>query len=1011
MVKVIPRNISAEEIRSEREKKTAKVLKTLKHSAEESEAAALARTAGLPYVDLNIFPIDISDVLQIPEADARRLGLVLFQKKGRGVRIALLDPSNREALDYMQALEDREGWTMKRYVASRPSIERAWESYAKPFFLDYLDHLKISLTDKDLEKFEKEFGDLLSLRNRILEVPMTEILETVMTGAIKLRSSDIHFEPEEGSAIRLRYRIDGVLQDIGRLPGSIYPLLVSRVKMLGKMKLNVRDRSQDGHTSITLGERKIDIRVSIIPGHYGESIVMRLLDQNAARIPLDELGLRGHAYEKVEKAFQKPNGLLLNTGPTGSGKTTTLYAILQKINNPETKVITIEDPIEYEIPNIIQTQVSRDRRYSFAEGLRSIVRQDPDVILVGEIRDDETADIAVNAGLTGHLVLSTLHTNSAAGSVARLLEMGVRPNLIPTVTNAFIAQRLVRQLCSHCKESYAPAEETANSIKEILSLISPKADIDIPKTISALFRPKGCSECNFTGYKGRIGIFEVLSMSENISKNIEALAGESEILQTALEDGMITMSQDGVLKAIDGQTSLDEVWRVTGEGEFLREIYDRLMEQSLSRSFFVPNSIITETRDTISSLQTFGAFVEKSFQREVLKYLFSGAILLNAGDIHFEPEENAVAVRFRIDGILQTAAIIPYNEYPSLLGEIKLLSGFKTEEKAGVRDSRFSVRLESPIGDSKETKIDIRVSIIQGGFGETVVMRLLNRGATALDIRGIGLRKETLDTLLRAAKKPTGMILNTGPTGSGKTTTLYSLINEIKTPEVKIITVEDPIEYQLSGILQTQVNETNGYSFSTALRSLLRQNPNILMIGEIRDDETAKIAYQAALTGHLVIATLHTNNASGSIARLLSMGVSPDDIVNAGGAYIAQRLVRTLCTCKKESPIEGSAKVTIEKALASISPKANIPLQTAERYFMPGGCEACSGTGYKGRTALSEALLLDKEIQLLIARGALGVEIEEQAVKNGMITMFQDGVLRVLEGVTSLDEVLRVAES
>lgn len=1011
MVKVLPRNTSAETIRSEREKKTAKVLKTLKHSAEESEAAALARSASLPYVDLNIFPIDVADVLKIPEADARKLGIVLFQKKGRNIRVATLDPHNAAALEYIQTIEDREGWTAKYYVASHPSIERAWEYYAKPFFLDYLNHLKISLTDQDLEKFEKEFGDLLSLRDRILEVPMTEVLETVMTGAIKLRSSDIHFEPEEGSVIRLRYRIDGVLQDIGRLPGSIYPLLVSRVKMLGKMKLNVRDRSQDGHTSITLGDRKIDIRVSAIPGHYGESIVMRLLDQDAAHIPLDDLGLHGRAYEKVEKAFQKPNGLLLNTGPTGSGKTTTLYAILQKINNPETKIITIEDPIEYEIQNIIQTQVSNDRRYSFAEGLRSIVRQDPDVILVGEIRDDETADIAVNAGLTGHLVLSTLHTNSAAGSVARLIEMGVRPNLIPTVTNAFIAQRLVRQLCTHCKESYAPAEETVNSIKEILSLISPKADIDIPKNIPVLFRPKGCTECNFTGYKGRIGIFEVLSMSEKIAKNIEALASESEIMQTALEDGMITMSQDGVLKAIEGVTSLDEVWRVTGEGEFLREIYDRLMEQTLSRSFFIGNTVIEEISPTLDSLQTFGSFLEKDIQRDVLKALFAGAILLSAGDIHLEPEEKTVAVRLRIDGILQTIAAIPYNEYPTLLGDIKLLSGLKTEEKAGIRDSRFSVQLESPVGNSQETKIDIRVSIIQGGFGETIVMRLLNRGATALDIHGIGLRTETITPLLRAAKKPTGIILNTGPTGSGKTTTLYSLINEIKTPEVKIITVEDPIEYQLSGILQTQVDEANGYTFSTALRSLLRQNPNIVMIGEIRDDETAKIAYQAALTGHLVIATLHTNNASGSIARLLSMGVGPDDIVNAGGIYIAQRLVRTLCSCKKEIPFEGDAKATVEKALASISPKANIEIPKADRHFQPVGCKLCNGTGYKGRVALSEALALDKEIQLLIARGALGIEIEEQAVKNGMITLFQDGILRVLTGETSLDEVLRVAES
>ncbi len=1008
MVKVIPRS-GVNELQDEREKKTAKILRTLKRSSEENEAATLAHISRLPYVDLHIFPIDTERISVIPEGDATSLGIALFQKKGKEVRIAIIDPGNQKALDYIQALEDREGWMAKLYVASRPSIEHAWNAYKKPLFLDFLDHLKVHLTDEDLEKFEQDFGNLLALKNRILGIPTTQILETVMVGAIKLRSSDIHLEPEEKDEIRLRYRIDGVLQDIGRLPGSVYPLLLSRVKMLGKMKLNVRDKSQDGSFSLKLESRNIDIRVSSIPGNYGESLVMRILDEETALVDIETLGLRGLAYEQVERAFQRPTGIILNTGPTGSGKTTTLYAILRKLNDPGTKIITIEDPIEYRIANITQTQVSKSRNYTFAMGLRSIVRQDPDVILVGEIRDDETANIAINAGLTGHLVLSTLHTNNAAGSVARLVEMGVRPNTIPNAVNAFIAQRLVRILCPKCKESYEPAEETVSSLKEILSLISPKAKMDIPKEISTLWRAKGCAHCNGTGYRGRMGIFEVLTISEAISEKISGLASENDIMREALEEGMVTMAQDGMLKAIDGTTSLDEVWRVTGQTEFLKEMYDELMAHTLARAFPVPDAIINETQKNLDSFAHFQTLVEGTDQRTALKYIFAGALLTNANDIHIEPQETSVDIRFRIDGILQTVATIPANEYPSLLGDIKLLSGLKTEERAGIRDSRFMVKTEAPLPGTREQKFDIRVSIILGGFGETVVMRLLNRGAVALDIHGIGIRTETLNRILAGVKKPTGIILNTGPTGSGKTTTLYSLIDFVKTPEMKIITVEDPIEYQLSGILQTQVNEDGGYTFSSALRSLLRQNPNIVMIGEIRDDETATIAFQAALTGHLVIATLHTNNAAGSIPRLISMGVRPDDIVNAGGTYMAQRLVRRLCDCKKKAPLEGELRETVENVLKLFNERSGITVPAIpNEHWIAGGCEKCSETGYKKRLVLSEVLEIDKEIQKLIMAGALNLELEEEAVKRGMITMLMDGVLRAIDGETSLDEVLRV---
>jgi type IV pilus assembly protein PilB len=1008
MVKVVQRGALRN---TEKDKQTQAALQKMRQLSEEGQAAALAQQVRLPYIDLHIFPLDTNDLVNIEEKDARTFQLAIFQKKGREIRVALIDPTQQQALEFIKKLEQENGWTAKLYVASRSSLERAWSLYQKAPFLDQLDFFKVSLSGGDLEKFEKDFGDLLTLKNRITEIPTSEVIQIILAGAIKLDASDIHFETQEGQ-VRLRYRIDGILQDIGFLPTTIYAFILSRIKMLGKMKLNIRDRAQDGHFSLQIDSKRIDIRINIIPGNRGENINMRLLDQSSTMLHVEDLGLRGLAYEQIQKHITKPNGMILNTGPTGSGKTTTLYTLLNKLNEPGVKIITIEDPVEYEISGIVQTQVSKNKDYTFASGLRSIVRQDPDVILVGEIRDEETAAIAVNAALTGHLVLSTLHTNNAAGSVPRLIEMGLKPNVIAPAVTAFVAQRLVRKLCQHCKEAYEPAPETVDSLKEILSLISPKAQVEIPKGITRLHKPVGCAKCHFTGYKGRIGIFEVLTVTQTIQELVMNMASEMEIMKAALEEGMITMTQDGILKAVDGITSLEEVWRVTGENDFLKEIYQKLMEQTLSRSFLVTEAVFLETKTHIASFETLTRYIQTVPQKDALKAIFAAAIQLKVNDVHIEPAENTVLIRFRIDGILQTVATLPMNEYPSVLGEIKFLSGLKTEVRAGIKDSRFSVLLEDTIRDAAiiNNKIDIRVSIILGGFGETVVMRLLNQSATALEIDKLGIRKQNLEKILEGVQRANGIILNTGPTGSGKTTTLYSLLKHINKPEVKIITVEDPIEYQLEGTLQTQVNEEDGYTFVTALRSLMRQNPDIIMIGEVRDKETAQAAVQASLTGHLVLATLHTNNAVGSIPRLINMGIRSDDLINAGGLLMAQRLVRRLCDCKEQVVLEGRTKERVEKILATLSSAAGVTPSQSEFHYQPKGCDACNHTGYKGRIVLSEVLVIDKDVQLLIAKNALAIEIQEKAVENGMITMSQDGLLRALDGETSLEEVFRVTE-
>lgn len=1007
---------------TDRELETRRLLKKMRKLSEEDQAAALAKSYKFPYMDLSLLPIDAETVKLLPEEKSAQFKIAIFQKAGKKVKIALTEPGSRESFDYLKKLQEEKGWVFSCFVVSNSSFEKAFKKYKEITFLENLDLYHMSLKGNDLKSFEKKFGGLLKLKQRIKEISTTEIISTIMSGSIKMKASDVHLETQENQ-FRLRYRIDGVLQDIGIFPLDVYSSILSRIKMMGKMKINIRDIAQDGHFSIDLKDesektkssqqlKRVDIRVSIIPGNYGESIVMRLLNQSDIALEVEDLGLTGLARESVQKQIEKSTGMILTTGPTGSGKTTTLYAFINKLNSPNIKIITIEDPIEYEIKGVSQTQVSKNKDYTFAKGLRAIVRQDPDVVLVGEIRDDETADIATNAALTGHLVLSSLHSNNASASIPRLMELGVKPSLIPPSVNAFIAQRLVRCLCPHCKKKYVPAKETVESLKKLLAIISPNSKIEIPKDIPALYRPVGCPKCHNLGYKGRVGIFEVLTISETIEKLILEMASETEIAQAALEKGMVTMTQDGILKALQGVTSIEEVWRVTGQSEFLEEIYEKLMAQSLSRSILIPEKELKAVSDNAASVKKLSGLIRRVNQKDILKITFASALLLEAGDIHIEPGENEVKIRFRIDGILQTVGTIPLNEYPALLGEIKTLSGFKSQVREGVKDSRFSITLEKPFKNITETKVGIRVSIILGGYGETVVMRLLNKSAVALDMNKLEIREQNLEKIKEQIGKPSGIILNTGPTGSGKTTTLYSLLKKLNNSEVKIITVEDPIEYQLEGILQTQVSDKGGYNFSTALRSLLRQNPDIMMVGEIRDEETAKTATQASLTGHLILSTLHTNDSAGSIQRLINMGVRPDDLAIAVNAFMAQRLVRRLCDCKKKVKLTKEEKERIKKTLKTISPKSGIDMKkfkSPEYIYKPGGCSKCNHIGYGGRTVISEVLVVDKDVEELISQSALSSRIEEKAMENGMITMLQDGILKVLEGETTLEEVERVA--
>jgi type II secretory ATPase GspE/PulE/Tfp pilus assembly ATPase PilB-like protein len=988
-----------------------RTLKKTHRKSEEERASQLAKEVNLPYLDLNIFPIDQENVKLVPKEKAKDLKLSVIYKKGKKVKVAIANPEDMAARSFLETLQSENGYDLEVYVVSLSSLERAWEGYDKIKLIDKFDYLRMGLSGDDLAEFEKNLQGLVDLEKRISEIPTTEVFNMVVAGAMKLDASDIHFEPQKNEKVRLRYRIDGVLQDVAEFPIRTYSSIVSRVKVLAKMMLNVHDAAQDGRFSVRLDkDEDMGVRVSIIPGSFGESIVMRLLNQKMDDLELSKLGLQGINHEWLMDQTEKKQGLIINSGPTGSGKTTTLYSIIKHLNTPERKIISIEDPVEYQIPGVSQTQVNEEEGYTFQEGLRAVVRQDPDVILVGEIRDEETAETAIHSALTGHLVLSTIHANSAAGVVGRILDLGVKPSLIGPAANVFIAQRLLRKLCPHCKEKYEPAQETVDIIKKMLSLISPHSKVEVPKDIEALWRPKGCPKCRGLGYKGRVGIFEILKVDSDVKELIENLASEDEIRNVALEKGMITLEQDGMLKSIAGETSLEELQRVAGKGDYLIEIYNKLMIQSLAGGIFLEEKYFNNLQQVIKNRPLMSKVLSKLKSTGMLKGIMTGGVLMKAGDIHIEPGDKEFKVRYRVDGVLHDIVSLPMGDFLSLVNEIKSLAGFKTESREGVIDGRFRLVLPESLHQKIGEKIDIRLSIILGGFGDIIVMRLLRSDSLKPKLENLEIHTLSLERIKKNIARPNGIVINTGPTGSGKTTTLYSILGHLNRPELKIITVEDPIEYQMDGIIQTQVNDKEGYTFATAMRSLLRQNPDIMMIGEIRDEETAQIAYQAALTGHLVLSTLHTNSAAGSFQRLLNMNMNISDLSSGTNCFMAQRLIRKICPhCKQKKSLKGEDRELLEQIVKSISPKTNLNPDIPSEIYYPGGCDKCYNLGYNGRVPVVEVLEVGEAMEKVLSGMPTTREIEDQAVELGMLTMTQDGILKVIEGVTSLEEVSRIS--
>ena len=543
-------------------------LAKLHRDGEERAAQRLAEKLGLSYVDLAKIPVSLDAVRLFSETEAKDAKVAAIELKSQKVALAAINPelaATKKAVEELAAKK----YEVKVVVVSPSSMEAAWKFYQfiKPESGTITG--KVSITEERLGALKAKLITIDAVHKEIAGLQLENIspvalIEVILAGAMGLRASDIHTEAEEKKA-KLRFRIDGLLHDIfDDIPLDTYRTFVSRIKLLSEMKLNVRDAAQDGRFTIGLGDKDIEMRVSVIPAEFGETIVMRILDPSATMVTLPQLGLRADNLALVMKKISQPNGLILNTGPTGSGKTTTLYAFLRTMNDPTMKIITLEDPIEYRIEGIEQTQIDDEAGYTFGNGLRAIVRQDPDVILVGEVRDLETADIALEAALTGHLVLSTLHTNDAVGAVPRLINLGVKAVSIGPALSLAIAQRLVRVLCSDCKKVADVDVPTAEKIKKFLERLPSKVD----KTKYdgyKIYAPVGCEKCNGIGYKGRVGVFEFLEGGGDLEKTILKEASEVALREVAARQEMVTMQQDGILKVLEGRTTFDEVISATGD--------------------------------------------------------------------------------------------------------------------------------------------------------------------------------------------------------------------------------------------------------------------------------------------------------------------------------------------------------------------------------------------------------------------------------------------------------------
>lgn len=546
------------------EEKQKKRLDELRKKEEEDLAQMLSQRYGVPYLDLSKISINTNALRLIPEDRARSAMIAIFDRTADKLKVAILSPSRESSQNEIKELE-RRNFEIETYIVSTQSLERAWKFYEDISSATITESGSLDISDEQIQNLiaqVKSIPDIQKIMEDVMgkekSFRISRIVETILAGGIGISASDIHIEPEE-DAVRIRYRLDGVLTEVSEIDPETHRSLVSRIKILAGMKLNINKQAQDGRFSVNIDTNEIEIRTSILPGAYGESIVMRILNPESIKVEIEQLGMSERMMEVLSHEVNKPNGLILNTGPTGSGKTTTLYAFLRKKNKPGIKIITIEDPIEYHLSGIVQTQVDRKKDYTFASGLRASLRQDPDVIMVGEIRDQETAEIAIHSALTGHLVYSTLHTNNAAGAFPRLIDMGINPKIIPSALNVAIAQRLVRKLCPHCRKEVPIPEDRMQIVKENFESMPYN---DLEKIPDHIYEAGGCDKCGGIGYKGRLGIFEAVLSDKNVEQVLQKSTSERDILEAARAQEIPNMKEDGINKVLKGVTTFEELDRV-----------------------------------------------------------------------------------------------------------------------------------------------------------------------------------------------------------------------------------------------------------------------------------------------------------------------------------------------------------------------------------------------------------------------------------------------------------------
>jgi len=538
-----------------------KKLSDVHHAEEEELLKTLSVKYGHQYLNLYGIVINTDALRLVPEDVSRRTELAVFARSGTKLSVALRNPNNKEALTLIESLKGRH-FVVTMFMVSTASLEHAWDRYKDVVATSASEYGVLGIAPEEIARMATSLTTVGDVTRMVASLDsgsdrhnISVILTVLLGGALSLGASDMHIEPEE-RATRLRYRLDGVLWDIADIDTHTYELIRSRLKLLSGLKLNRTDRAQDGRFTINVSDKEYEIRTSIIPSAYGETVVMRFLDPESITVDMKDFGINTFLLPIILEELKRPNGMILTTGPTGSGKTTALYAFLRMVHTSEIKIITIEDPIEYHLDGIVQTQVSEE--YSFASGLRSILRQNPNVIMVGEIRDGEVAETAINAALTGHLVFSTLHSNSAVGSFPRLRDLGVDPRTMASAVNLVLAQRLVRALCPHCKKARALSLPEKTRFQKILASYPKEVVLDTAEVYESV----GCKKCGGSGFKGRIGIFEGIRMTPLVEEALFAGVREKEILEAAQEQKIPTIAQDGLMKVLEGSTSLPELERV-----------------------------------------------------------------------------------------------------------------------------------------------------------------------------------------------------------------------------------------------------------------------------------------------------------------------------------------------------------------------------------------------------------------------------------------------------------------